>query len=185
NPQADMVIRDQLVAALRGRLDTDFIIPTKIAATGVSPASITNGVAQIGSAGATADHIRTDVKAAMSVFTAANNPPTSGVWIMSATTALSLSLMVNTLGQAEFPGVTMRGGSFFGLPVITSEYLADDSDGAFVVLVNAGDIYLGDEGGFAVDMSREASLLMTNDANANMNSTTPTGAQVVSMFQTN
>lgn len=156
NPSADGIIRDSLVAALRERLDIDFIDPAKVAVTGVSPASITNGITAIPSAGVTADDVRTDIRALFAAFIAANNAPTSGVWIMTATQALSLSLMQNPLGQAEFPGVGMNGGTLFGLPVIVSEHVPD----GIVVLVNASDIYLGDEGGFSVDFSREASLQM-------------------------
>lgn len=179
SPSADAIIRDQLVAALRERLDTDFIDLSKAAVAGVSPASITNGVTPIPSTGGDAEGIRADIRALFGSFIAANNAPTSGVFIMSATTALALSLMVNPLGQADFPGISMNGGTLQGLPVIVSEYVAGD----VVVLVNANDIYLGDEGGFAVDMSREASLQM-GDAPSH-NSTTPTGAQLVSLWQTN
>lgn len=183
SPSADMLIRDQLVAALRERLDTDFVDPAKAASAGVSPASITNGVTAILSSGNTADAVRADIKALFGTFIAANNAPTSGVWIMSATTALALSLMTNPLGQAEFPGITMNGGTLSGLPVIVSEYIPTDSSGSLVLLVNAQDIYLGDEGGFTVDMSREASLQM--DSAPGHNSTTPTAAQLVSLWQTN
>lgn len=179
SPSADTIIRDQLAAALRERLDTDFIDQTKSAVPGVSPASITNGVTPITSTGGDAESVRADIRALFGAFIAANNAPTSGVFIMSATTALALSLMVNPLGQAEFPGISMNGGTLQGLPVIVSEYVASD----IVVLVNASDIYLGDEGGFAVDMSREASLEMADSTSHN--STTPTGAQLVSLWQTN
>jgi len=52
-----------------------------------------------------------------------------------------------------------------------------------VVLVNASDIYFADEGGVAVDMSREASLEMAD--NPSHDSDTPAPAELVSMFQTN
>lgn len=183
SPSAETIIRDQLAAALRERMDIDFIDPAKAASAGVSPASITNGVAAIPSTGDTADDVRADIKAVFGQFIADNNAPTSGVWVMPATTALSLSLMQNPLGQAEFPGISMNGGVLFGLPVIVSEYVPTVSGGAYVVLVNASDIYLADEGGIAVDMSQEASLEMS-DAPANT-SDTPTAAQLVSLWQTN
>lgn len=156
SPSVDLIVRDQLVAALRERLDVDFINPSKAAAAGVSPASITNGVTPIASAGTDADAVRADIRALFAAFIAANNAPTSGVWIMTATQALSLSLMMNPLGQSEFPGIGMNGGTLFGLPVIVSEHVPSGT----VALVNAGDIYVGDEGGFTVDVSREASLQM-------------------------
>jgi HK97 family phage major capsid protein/HK97 family phage prohead protease len=162
NPSADGLIRDQLAAALRERLDIDFIDPDKAAVAGISPASILNGVAAIPSSGDDADAVRADVRALFNQFIAANNAPTSGVWLMSSVTALALSMMVNPLGQSEFPGITMNGGTFQGLPVITSQYLPADSSGGIVALVNAGDIYLADEGGIDLSMSTEASLQMDN-----------------------
>ncbi|WP_448680008.1 phage major capsid protein [Pseudomonas nicosulfuronedens] len=181
SPSADGIIRDQLAAALRERLDIDFIDPTKAAVAGISPASILNGVAGIPSSGNDADAVRADIKALFSAFIAANNAPTSGVWLMPATTALALSLMQNPLGQAEFPGISMTGGTLFGLPVIVSEYIPTDSGGAIVALVNASDIYLGDEGGIDLSMSTEASLQM-NDTPDN-----PTTAStvLVSLWQRN
>lgn len=162
SPAADGIIRDQLAAALRERLDIDFIDPTKAAVSGVSPASILNGVSGIVSSGTDADAVRADLKALFSAFIAANNAPTSGVFIMTATTALSLSLMQNALGQPEFPTITMMGGTLNGLPVIVSEYVPTDTSGSLVALVNAMDIYVGDEGGIDLSMSTEASLQMDN-----------------------
>lgn len=183
SPSAEAIVRDQLAAALKERLDTDFIDPTKTASAGISPASITNGVVAVTSTGNTADDIRADLRALFSQFIAANNAPTAGVFIMSSVTALSLSLMVNTLGQPEFPNMTMNGGTLNGLPVIASEYVPEVSEGSYVILVNASDVYIGDEGGIRVDMSREASLEM--DDAPTMDSDTPTESAVVSMFQTN
>lgn len=193
SPSAEAIIRDQLAAALAERLDLDFIDPAKAAAAGVSPASITNGVTPIESSGNDADAVRADIRALFAAFIAANNAPTSGVWIMPSTTALALSLMVNPLGQPEFPGLNMNGGTLFGLPVIVSQYVptaydadgsgTDFASGAMVALVNAQDIYMADEGGVSVDMSDQASLQMDN-APTN-NSATPTATSLVSMFQTN
>ncbi|MFG5862717.1 phage major capsid protein [Metapseudomonas sp. CR1201] len=162
SPAADGIIRDQLAAALRERLDIDFIDPAKAAVAGVSPASILNGVSGIPSSGTDADAVRTDLKALFSAFIADNNAPTSGVFIMTATQALALGLMQNALGQPEFPTVTMNGGTLMGLPVIVSEYVPTASAGSLVALVNASDIYLGDEGGIDLSMSTEASLQMDN-----------------------
>ncbi len=184
SPSAEAIIRDELVRALRERLDIDFIDPAKTASAGVSPASITNGASSVGSSGNDDDAVRADIAALMAIFIAANNAPTSGVWIMSATTALALGLMVNALGQPAFPTVNMNGGTLFGMPVITSEYVTSDTAGGTVILANAADIYLADEGGFEVAMSREASLQM-DDAPTQSSVASVTATSVVSMFQTN
>lgn len=185
SPAAEQIIRDQLVEALRERLDIDFIDPDKVASANVSPASITNGIVTIAAAGTgTADDIRTDVKALMGVFLDNDNPPNSGVWIMSAKQALAASLLTNALGQSEFEGITMNGGTLFGMPVITSEHVPTANYGPIIVLVNAKDIYLGDEGGFMVDVSREASLQM-DSAPGTQDALTGTGTSLVSLWQTN
>lgn len=178
-PAAEGIIRDQLAAALAARLDIDFINPAKTAVAGVSPASITNGATTSAAAGTgTADDVRADVRTMFGAFISQNNAPTTGVFVMSATTALRLGMLMNPIGQAEFPGIGMNGGRFQGLPVIVSEHI-----GNVVALVNASDIYLGDEGGISVDMSTEASLQMDDAPTAN--SGTGVGAAMVSLWQTN
>jgi HK97 family phage major capsid protein len=185
NPSAERLVRDALAAALLARLDTDFIDPGKAAVANVSPASITNGVTPISASGTDADSIRADLRALWAPFIAANNAPTTAVYIMSATVALALSLMQNALGQAEFPGLSMMGGSLNGVPVIVSEYMDNTagSAGSILVLANARDIWLADDGQVNIDASREASLQMMD--NPTNNSATPTHTTMVSMFQTN
>jgi hypothetical protein len=178
SPSSDVIVRDQLAAAVAGRIDTDFIDPTNSGTSNVKPAAITNGAQVIAATSYTdADDVRLDVRSVMQYFIDANNPPSQGVWIMSSGNALALSLLVNGLGQAEFPGIGMAGGTFAGLPVITSEYI-----GSYVALVNASDIFVGDEGGIAVDMSTEASLEMLDSG---FTQSQPTGASLVSLWQNN
>jgi len=184
NPSAEMLVRDELANAVIERLDTDFVDPTKAAVANVSPASITNGVTQIQASGTgTADDIRADIASMMAPFIAANMSIANGVFAMSAMTALRLSLMRNALGQKEFPDMSLLGGRLEGLPVITSEYIADDSNGGFVYLISASDVWLADDGMVTIDASREASLQMLD--NPTNNSATSTATTLVSMFQTN
>jgi HK97 family phage major capsid protein/HK97 family phage prohead protease len=179
SPSSDILIRNSLAKAVAKRSDISFIDPTNAPSAGVRPGSITNGVtATTNSAATGADGVREDVQAIIQNFVTANNPLQSGVWVMSATYALRLMMMLNPLGQREFPGITMQGGTFFELPVIVSNYLGD-----YVALVNAEDIWLADEGGVDIAMSTEASLEM--DSAPVHNSDTPTPAELVSMFQTN
>lgn len=184
SPSAEAILRDSLAAAVTERLDIDFIDPAKAVSAGVSPASITNGVTPVASSGNDADAIRCDIQALYASFIAANNAPTSGVFIMSSVTALALSLMLNPLGQREFPGITMMGGTFEGLPVVVSEYVPTDTAGGYVFLVNASDIYLADEGGVSVDMSDQASLQMLDNPTNNATGST-TATSMVSLWQTN
>lgn len=183
SPAADALLRDSLAEAVIARLDVDFIDPAKAASAGLSPASITNGITPIASSGNTADHVAIDVAAAFQAFANANNTLDGGVWIMNARAAIGLSVMKNALGQSEFPGMSVNGGTFMGLPVIISQYVPDITGGSYVVLAKASDIYLADEGGVEVDMSTEASLQM--DTAPTMTSDSPTGASLVSLWQTN
>ncbi len=186
SPSAEAIVRDQLAAALAARLDIDFVDPDKAAVSGVSPASITNGVSAIASSGTDADAVRCDIAALLQTYVAANNPPTTGVIVMSANLAIQLMTMQNALGQAEFPGMTMMGGVLLGIPVITSEYLTDFavSAGEYVFMINASDIWVGDGGGVSVDMSDQASLQMDSEPTQD-GTGTPTATSVVSLWQNN
>lgn len=175
SPSAEILIRDDLRNSLVERVDIDFIDPTKAASSGVSPASITYGVTAAVSSGTTGDDVRTDIQVLLKTYIAANNAPTNGVIIMSSTTALALSMLQNPLGQSEFPGINMTGGTLLGFPVIVSEHVPADSSGHYVFMVNASDIYYGD-GDISVDISDQASLQMLDNP--------ATGAQSsVSMWQ--
>lgn len=185
-PSLEQLIRNDLAAAIAERMDIDFIDPDKAAVANVSPASVTNGVTAIESSGSDLDGVTADIKAIFTPFMDAKIPLSSGVWIMNSTTALALSLMRTALGDFAFPNITMQGGTFQGLPVIVSDYVgvSGSPTSHIVVLVNASDIYLADDGQVTVNASTEASLLM-DDNPTGMDSTTPNDAQLVSMFQTN
>lgn len=179
DPSAERLVRDALAGTLIAKLDNDFIDPTVAASAGVSPASITNGVSAITSSGIAGDDVRADIGGLWAAGIAANLPLTSAVYITTPAIALALSLMTNALGQPEFPGFTMNGGSLLGVPTITSNYVPA---GTFI-LVFASEIYLSDDGNVTVDASREASLqMLDNPTNASSDGTPTT---MVSMFQTN
>jgi HK97 family phage major capsid protein len=186
-PSAEMLVRDDLAAAVIQTMDSDFIDPSNSGSSNVKPASITNGTTNTVATGTTTQAgIATDVQVLFSPLISANIDTTECAWIMSPTTALGLSLLQNSLGQQVFPGVTINGGTFQGLPVVVSQAagLVGNSDGAhIVVLVHTPSILIADDGTVAVDVSREASIEMS-DAPSNQ-SANGTGASMVSMFQTN
>lgn len=173
NPSAEAIVRQDLTATIAQFLDEQFVDPAVAEVANVSPASVTNGVTPIAATGVDADSLRADVRAVFNAFIAANMTPSNGVWLMSPTVALAISMMTNPLGQQEFAGLSMTGGTFFGLPVIVSETL-----GTNIVLVNQSEILLADDGGVTLDASREASLQM-NDA------PTAGASTLVSLWQNN
>ena len=155
NPSADALVRNSLAGAIVQKLDEDFVTPSVAAIPGVSPASITNGagVKKI----ATSGDADVDAGRAFAVFVTNNLTPVNGVWLMSATNALALSLQRTPMNAKVYPELTMLGGTFHGLPVIVSNSVGDN-----LILVNASDIYLADDGQVVIDASREASLEMVD-----------------------
>lgn len=190
SPAAEGLVRDALAAALVARLDIDFIDPAKALVADVSPASITNGIAALTPSGTDAAAVRQDIQALITTFLNANMNPQSAVFIMPNTVALAISLMTNALGQPEFPGLNMNGGVLKGIPVITSQYavLGGSPDGNLVILCNASDIFLSDDGQVVIDASREASLQMDDSPTntpAGGSPLAPTATTMVSLWQTN
>lgn len=159
-PSAEMLVRASLASAIIATMDSTFVGTSAASAgTGAPAGLLVSGTPTQASGGDAAADVREDVKYLFGLFIAANNPLTSGVWIMHESTALALMLMRNELGQDEFPGITQRGGTFMGLPVITSNHVTS----TVVILANAGDIYLADDGVVKLDISREATLAMSSD----------------------
>lgn len=190
NPAAEGLIRDQLRDALVARIDLTFVDPTITAIADTRPASITNGRTPVTASGTDSAAVRADVQDLFGLFIANNLSPTNGVWIMNSTTALSLSMMRNALDQDEFPGINMGGGTFFGLPVIVSQHMAATGSPltSNIILVDASEIFLADDGTVTIDASREASLQMDDsptNASASGSPSTATPTTLVSMFQTN
>ena len=182
SPNAEALVRQGLIEALQERLDIDFIDPDKAAVTNVSPASITNGVSPLTD---TTDS-ETDIKKVFDALAVAKISPAGGHWIMPEQVATSLGMTRNALGQLLYPTVTPSGGTLVGYPVVTSQYassLAGSPAVNVVIFVVPREIYLSDDGSFTVDVSREASIEM--DSAPTGDSGTPTGASVVSMWQTN
>jgi len=177
SPAAEELVRSDLASAIAQFIDAEFIDPSN-AATDVSPASVTYGVSAVTATGTTAAAFRADVKSMFAAMLAANQQVTAGYWVMTQTQALALSLMQNSLGQPEFPGITMTGGTLLGFPVITSENLpastGSPADGYPIIFVMPGEILLADDGGVSIDMSREASLQMESTPDSPWTATTVT-----------
>lgn len=182
SPSAEEVVRQDLIDQTAQFLDLQFVDPAVAANAGVSPASITNGVTPVIASGTDADAFRTDAQALMSKFITANMSLAGAVWIMTETQALGLSLLLNPLGQAEFPGIsTSGGGTLLGLPVVTSENITAQTAvtgppaipaGSRIILAKASEILLADDGQTMLDVSTEASLQMESAPDAAPSATT-------------
>lgn len=160
SPAALDIIQRDLVAAVSQQIDLSFLNPANAGSLGVSPASVLNGVAGIPASGTNAAAVRNDVQALFNSYLGVNQTVTGLTFVMSPSTALALSLMLNPLGQPEFPGLSAQGGTFFGLPVVLSNNVPTDSSGSIIALINQADILMADDGNVTVDVSTQASVQM-------------------------
>ena len=179
SPSAEALVRDDMIDTMRVFLDAQFIDPAVAAVADVSPASVTNGSSSVPSTGATLAAIDADVKSLFALYYAAEIDPSAGYWVMRPGTALNLSMVRTTQGDFAYPTITPVGGTFFGLPVITSNSVPGSvSGGSIMALVVPNEIWLADDGNVTIDVSQEASVQMNTAPSA--------GAQsLVSLWQNN
>jgi HK97 family phage major capsid protein/HK97 family phage prohead protease len=178
NPAAEAMCRQDLLDGISEFLDKRLIDPAFAGVSGTSPASLTYNVTPRQASGATLAAIDDDVAVLMRTYAAANLGLSTGVWVMSPSLAISLSMMRTSQDEMAFPGMGVNGGTFYGLPAITSNAVQPSgSPGDLqLILVNQNEVLLSDDGQMTVEASAEASLQM-NDAPA-------AGAQsLVSLWQ--
>lgn len=179
NPSAEGIVQRDLIETITQLLDHDFVDPAKAEVADVSPESITHQATYIDASGTTADALRWDVRSLFSAFTANNASVAGAYWIMDPVIALTIGMMVNPLGQTEFPGIDQNGGVLYGLPVICSTNIPKDAnDLYYIILVKPSEVLMADDGGVALDASREASLQMDSAPVAG-------ATQLVSLWQNN
>ncbi len=136
DPRAEALFLRDLIRAAVALSDSSFIDPAGTASA-TTPASITAGVTPISSTGDLAD----DVEAAIEAFT--GNLLTAS-WVCHPRTAAQAGIRAGTGGAGADLGA--KGGTLAGLSVTTSEGVPYDSSGGLLVLLDAANIALVDEG---------------------------------------
>jgi HK97 family phage major capsid protein/HK97 family phage prohead protease len=172
SPDAEGIIRDEMIKGINAFLDQQFTDPTVAAVANVSPASITNGAPTT----ASLDDPAKDIGALVAYFSS-NGLPLAGLTIiMSEKNAYAMGAKTNALGAPAFPGVGATGGSSMGVKIVASNVV-----GANVIALAPNYVLLVDEGGVSIDVSREASVQMSDTP------VSPTDATAVwtSFFQEN
>ena len=161
---SDVLIARDSTAALVLAMDQAFADPA-LGATSARPASISFGAASFESSGATLAAIDADLQLLIAALTNADMALTTAAWLMAPGTAATLAGLRGSGGAPAYPLMTAKGGLLFGLPVLTSTAVAaSGSPGErFIVLVEASEILLADEGQGAVEIATHASIQM-NDA---------------------
>ncbi len=186
SPSVELMIRDDLAAAIAAGVDLSFIDPNQGGTANVQPASLLYGVTPITPTGTTAAYLLADIKTLFSTMIAANVDVSQSVLVMSETTALSLSLMLTSLGVFQFPAMNRKGGELVGWPVIVSnaaKIAGSPQFGEMIVAINPREVFLADDDQVSIDISNEASIEMV-DTSSQQSTATSAGAQLVSMFQT-
>jgi HK97 family phage major capsid protein/HK97 family phage prohead protease len=150
-PSAEAIVRADMIAGIAQFLDHQFIDPSIAAVAGVNPASITNGLTPITGTGKPLN----DLQALIGALSAANVPLAGVVIIMSETNAFTIALLRNIDGSRMFPDMTAQGGSMDGINVVTS-----NTANGWVIALQPSAILYADDGGVAIDVSREATLQM-------------------------
>jgi HK97 family phage major capsid protein/HK97 family phage prohead protease len=174
NPDAEAIVRDDMVKGTAQFIDQQFVDEAIAEVANVSPASITNGITPIPASGTSTTALRTDLSALISAFIAANQSLDNAVFLMSTLTATHIGLMQNPLGQPEFPGIDRNGGTLMGIPVIASQ-----SVGTRIILANASEILMAEDPGVTIDVSEQASLIMSTTPDV------PPAQALVSLWQNN
>ncbi|MGC2457762.1 MAG: phage major capsid protein [Gallionellaceae bacterium] len=184
SPAVEISLSNTVKAQMSQVLDANALDPSIAAVTdssGVgliaSPASLTNAGTQISSTGSSGAQIMNDLQNMIATPGALRRP----VWIMSIRTAVRLAGVLTAGGQLLFPGIHALGGELLGIPVVTTAAMpipaASPQNTSFIVLLEASDLLIADDGNFEIEFSTETSL--------QMNTTPATGGQnLTSMFQT-
>lgn len=177
SPSAEMLIRDAIAEAIGQRVDTTFLSTTP--ASGVSPAGILDGLSALAPSGTDAAAIRADFQSLVAPFLTAKNG--SGlVHVMTPSLAMAMSMLVNALGQTEFPDIAENGGTLFKRPVYTGDNV---TPGDWIVL-KPSDIWKIGEAGVQFSMSDTATIEQDTAPTGRSDTPVAASASLVSLWQT-
>lgn len=188
DPSAEALVRDGLSDAVVARADSDLFDPDIAGVAGVNPAGLLNGVSPVtGPASSDPDDIRCALLrlwAPWDITFMGERP----AYYTTPGAARFLSSMRDAFGNPAFPGMTPTGGTLDGIPVRTSQYLANNggSGGAPFILVDEAEIWLADDGSVTLDFSDHATIEMSDTpVGSSSPEVTTHGTPFVNMFQTN
>jgi HK97 family phage major capsid protein/HK97 family phage prohead protease len=178
SPSAERLVRDALAEASAQRVDTTFLSVTA-ASSGVSPAGILNGLTINTTTGATADDLRDDLAGLLEYFITLKYNLSGLVVVTTPAIAMQVQMMRNSLGQREFPDVSMGGGTIEGLPVFTGHNVGTGD----LIMMSARDIWKIGDGGVSVSISREAMIEQDSAPQGATDTPTTASTKFTSMFQ--
>ena len=176
NPAAEMLVRDDLIAAMAQFKDNQFLDPAVAPVAGLKPGSITHSLPAavlVPSTGNTFAQINTDVQNLMIAMAAQNMPMTRPVWIMTPGARIVLSGVRTAFDVMAYPTVNPPSsgtpGTFFGYPIIESNnVITTPGTGGppvgppttDIILVDQNEIFYASDNGIDIETSSEASIQM-------------------------
>lgn len=162
-PAAEAIVRDDLLRSVAQFSDESFIDPTQAGLPGVQPAAITRGAYEIPSSGATVAAIDADAQAAIDYMLAGGSDLSAASWVMHPHTASRLHMKRDS-GSRAFPDIGPRGGTWYGLPVITSGAVTSrGSPGQYhISLIDSSRVITNADDGILLDASKYGTLQMTD-----------------------
>lgn len=177
DPSVETTVRDILAESIRQRIDATFI--STAASTANSPAGIVNGATSTTSTGGSLAQIEADLLAIMGGFANQNIPLSSVVVVMNPRSKLYLSQLRTANDNLAFPEIS-ASGTWRGMRVIESTLVTIGATPFLtsILFISEQDVLLARDPGIRVDSSREATIEMSSDPEAD------TGA-MVNLFQSN
>jgi HK97 family phage major capsid protein len=182
-PGAEGLLTIDLVDACAQATDDAFLDPTNLGSD-EKPASVTSGVVPLTSSGSTFAQIDADLQKMVQQLVAAGSTLIATAWILRPQTAVYLAGLRDTADGLAYPAISVLGGMLKGLPVIVTNNLPGPGSpiANHIVLLDASQVALADEGAAEIAVSKQGTLQMS-DTPTN-STTTGTATTMVSMWQT-
>jgi len=177
NPDAEMLVRDDLIATIAQFMDVQFIDGAVAPIANLKPGSINNASPNHPSTGSTVPAVTADLATAMLAMTSANINMVRPVWIMSPTAAMFLATLRTAQDVFAFPGMGMgstggiqpgggstaavaqgTGRTLMGIPVVVSGNVPVTGGLSSITLLEQSQLMVADDGQTMIDTSNEASL---------------------------
>lgn len=175
DPSIEVTVRNDMIRGYADYRDTQFIDPTVHDSIGVNPPSITDQIVNVVASGLTGAAFTADMSNIIGKMITNNQRISDLVILMSETVALNLASKQTSLGMKLFPDINVGGGSYMGIPIITSQNV-----GARIILFNPTQILFAEDPGVTIDVSEEASVVMDTAPQSS-----PVATSLVSFWQRN
>jgi HK97 family phage major capsid protein/HK97 family phage prohead protease len=185
-PASESVISRDLGGAMVEAMDTSFIDPENAGVADQEPAAVTYDAPSRGSTGTDVSAIDADLGALIEDLSEAGSDLMFAQWVMPVRTAAYLARLRDSSGALAYPGISARGGTLMGFPVVTSRAYPNESGSPgparSISLLDASQILIVDDGAGSFAVSDKVSVHM-DDATTQKSTDTAAGTSVVSMFQ--